>query len=298
MSGRRNISRSKPSQSRDFRNHSRDWRGFAYVYPVISRRSRGLSIGVNLNPDKACNFDCIYCQVDRSVPPTVRRVDLDKLSKELDSLLADAVSGGFFDQPEFAGTPRDLRRLNDIAFSGDGEPTTCPQFAECVGLTAELKRKHGADDARIILITDACYLSRPEVLAGLDIMDRNNGEIWAKLDAGTEAYYQLVNRPNFPLEHVVENILTAARVRPVVIQSMFANVKGQPPPEEEIRAFCDRLNFMKDRGAQFKLVQIYTVARDTAELYVRALTDAEVDAIASTVRTATGLPTESYYGRS
>ncbi len=51
-----------------FTQHSRSWQSNRYVYPVISRRSKGLSIGVNLNPDKVCNFDCVYCCVDRTHP--------------------------------------------------------------------------------------------------------------------------------------------------------------------------------------------------------------------------------------
>src|ERR1041384_5902109 len=58
-----------------FTQHSRSWRENRYVYPVVSRRSKGLSIGVNLNPDKVCNFDCIYCCVDRKTPPVWRDVD-------------------------------------------------------------------------------------------------------------------------------------------------------------------------------------------------------------------------------
>ena len=75
------------------RQHDRHWRDNAYCYPVISRRSGGLSIGINLNPDTACNFDCIYCQVDRTTPPAVRKVDLDRLKEELNNLL-DAFAGG------------------------------------------------------------------------------------------------------------------------------------------------------------------------------------------------------------
>ena len=46
----------------------RDWLGNRFVYAVISARARGLSLGVNVNPDKKCNFDCSYCEVDRRHP--------------------------------------------------------------------------------------------------------------------------------------------------------------------------------------------------------------------------------------
>ena len=281
---------------RRFREHPRDWRGFRYVYPVLSRRARGLSIGVNLNPDKACNFDCIYCQVDRTTPPRVRRVDLDTLHRELDGLLADALSGAIFAEPEFVNVPAELRRVNDIAFSGDGEPTTCPLFYECVQLAATLKERHHAEDLKLVLITDAAYLSQPKVVAALEIMDRTNGEIWAKLDGGTEAYFRRVNRPNLTLSQVVDNITAAARLRPVTIQSLFARIDGQPPSDEEIRAYCDRLLAIRDSGGAIRLVQVYTVARRPAEATVTALGCDELDTIAGTVAERTSLAVEKFYG--
>jgi len=288
----------EPVSLPQFRDHSRHWRENLYVYPVISRRSGGLSIGVNLNPDTACNFDCVYCQVDRTVAPRVRDVHPDVLREELGAMIHDAVSGRLFDDPAFQNVPAKLRRVNDIAFSGDGEPTTCRVFAESVEVAAELKREAGLDDAKIVLITDACYLTRPEVERGLRIMDDNNGEIWAKLDAGTEDYYQRVNRPNYPLGHVIKNIIAAARVRPVVIQAMFMRLDGAPPDQWELSAFGDRLNEITGAGGRISYVQVYTVARQPAESFVTALSNDEVDAIVEFVRASTGLRAEAYYGSS
>src|SRR6476660_1159132 len=103
-----------------FAQHSRSWQQNRYVYPVISRRSKGLSIGVNLNSDKVCNFDCVYCSVDRTTPATVTEVDLGVLRDELDHMLGVAVSGELFREARFDQTPAHLRRINDVAFSGDG----------------------------------------------------------------------------------------------------------------------------------------------------------------------------------
>jgi wyosine [tRNA(Phe)-imidazoG37] synthetase (radical SAM superfamily) len=279
-----------------FSDHPRHWREHAYVYPVVSRRSKGVSIGVNLNPDTACNFDCIYCQVDRTGTPAVRRVDLDRLRTELDLMLGWVGDGALWREPPFDGVPAALRRVNDVAFSGDGEPTTYPKFAEAVRIVAEALGRHGLGAVKIVLITDASYLTKPAVREGLAIMDGHGGEIWAKLDAGTEAYYQLVNRPNFSLSHVIENIVDAARVRPVVIQSIWMRVHGEVPPGEEIEAFCDRLLEIVDAGGTLKLVQVYTTARQTAEDYVGALTDGELEGIAERVRERTHLPVETFPG--
>ena len=69
-----------------WRRHERRWKDTHYVYAVISRRSRGISIGINLNPDMACSFDCIYCQVRRNKAHAVRKVNLKELEKELERI--------------------------------------------------------------------------------------------------------------------------------------------------------------------------------------------------------------------
>src|SRR5687767_5566593 len=104
--------------------HPRRFETNRFVYPVLSRRSGGISVGVNLNPDKVCNFDCIYCQVDRTTQSETRFVEMAQLLEELEDTLQLAASGQLFEQPPFDAAPSVLRRLNDIAFSGDGEPTT------------------------------------------------------------------------------------------------------------------------------------------------------------------------------
>ncbi|MBI4578812.1 MAG: radical SAM protein [Planctomycetes bacterium] len=277
-----------------FASHPRNWRQNRYVYPVISRRSGGLSVGVNLNPDKACNFDCVYCQVDRTVPPTVRKVDVDVLRDELDHLVHLATSGELFDDPQFSHVPAQYRRFNDIAFSGDGEPTTSPQFPAAVRIAADIRRKYGLDDVKLVLITDSAYLTKPAVRDALAVMDANNGETWAKLDAGTEEYYQLVNRPNVPLQAVLDNILDAARVRPVVIQSLWMNVHGSPPPDPEVDAFARRLRAILDAGGRIKLVQMHTIARQTTEPWVTPLDDATLERLAARVRTIVAVPVKTY----
>lgn len=263
---------------------------------MLSRRSQGLSIGINLNPDTACNFDCVYCQVDRSGTPRVRNVDVDRVRAELEQMIADAQDGSLYEDAEFADVPRELRRIKDIAFSGDGEPTTCKRFLECVESTAALKRDAGLEDTKIVLITDACYLTKPDVVAALTIMDESEGEVWAKLDAGTETYFRKINRPNFPLQHVIDNIIATARVRPVVIQSLFARLHGEGPGEEEVLAFAGRLTEITRAGGMIDRVQVYTVARAPAEGYVTGLSREEVDGIAGVVRQRTGLHADAFYG--
>lgn len=278
-----------------FAQHDRSWRENRYVYPVISRRSRGLSVGVNLNPDKACNFDCIYCCVDRTQPPALRTVDLAVLEAELDAMLALAAGGAIFEQPPFDQTPLPLRRVNDVAFSGDGEPTAFRGFPEACEMAARLIDRHGLAETKIVVITNATLFDRPRVRAALAFLDEHRGEVWAKLDAGTEEYYRLVERTKIPLAKVLANILDAGRLRPIVIQSLFMRVDGRPPDAAEIDAYVERLRELRDGGCRIKLVQVYTVARRPAESFVVPLRDDEVDAITARVREL-GLAAEAYYG--
>jgi wyosine [tRNA(Phe)-imidazoG37] synthetase (radical SAM superfamily) len=279
-----------------YADHGRIYRENKFVYPVLSRRSGGISIGVNLNPDKVCNFDCIYCQVDRRSEAETRFVETERLWTELDAMLEFVSSGRIFDDPKFADVPAPLRRLNDIAFSGDGEPTTYRNFDEIMAAAAELKRGRGLSDVKMVLITNATMFHRPAVERGLAILDANNGEIWAKLETGTDEYYQLVERTKIPFRQVLDNITSAARKRPLVIQSLFMRIRGEAPPAAEIAAFCDRLREIVAAGGQIKSVQVYTVARQPAESFVEPLADAELDAIAAAVRERTALPAPVFYG--
>jgi len=278
--------------------HPRRFEENRFVYPVLSRRSEGISVGVNLNPDKVCNFDCIYCQVDRTTQSETRFVEIDQLLAELEVTLRLAASGELFEHPQFKNTPPEFRQLNDIAFSGDGEPTTYRNFDEIIGACADLKRRLGLDAVKMVLITNASMFHRPHVERGLAILDQNNGEIWAKLEAGTEEYFKLVDRTPIPFRQILDNIAAAARIRPLVIQALFMRVHGQPPSQAELEAFCDRLNEITAAGGKLNLIQVYTVARRPAESFVAPLSDEEVDSVVALVERRTGLPAKAYYGTS
>lgn len=278
------------------RQHSRRFEDFKYVYPVLSRRSHGISIGLNVNPDKACNFDCIYCQVDRTTESAVKKFDLAVAEDELRHMLEIVRTGEIAQHPPFNSVPRELLRLNDIALSGDAEPTTLPNFAETIQMIVRVKPA----DAKIVLITDAGGLDRSDVKRGLEVMDTNNGEVWAKLDAGTEAYFKLINRTKIPFARILKNIAQTAKARPIVIQSLFLKIRGEGPSSEEIGEYCRRLREI----GNIRLVQVYTIARKAMTVvdgipaweFVSALSNAEVDAITECVRNEAGVKAESFYG--
>ena len=281
-----------------FQSHPRSFEANLYVYPVLSRRAGGVSIGVNLNPEKFCNFDCVYCQVDRSQQGgrVVGHADVPRLAKELDEMLDWVTSGRIFEETRFSNTAEPLRRLNDIALSGDGEPTSCPVFGEVVQLCAKARRRRRLDDVKLILITNATLLHRQSVRSALEVLDANNGEIWGKLDSGTEEYYQRVARTQVPFQQILDNLHAAARIRPIVIQTLFMRLADQPPTMAQQDSYCDRLCEITSDGGQIKLVQIHTVARRPAESWVAPLSTEEVDAVVQRVRRRTGLQVAGFYG--
>lgn len=321
-------------------HHPRDFGSQRYVYPVISRRSRGVSIGINLSPTGLCNFRCIYCQVDgeqrlsnpnagkadggksqvgkrslddcllpeysedtikqcriRTADPNQSSViDLDVLENELRQTLALAVSGELFKTGSFQKTPPQFRRINDIAFSGNGEPTLSPQFSEAVQIVLRVRNELGAVDVKPVLITNATLLQKPNVSESLDRINANGGEVWAKLDAGTAEYYKLVSRSCVPFETIIANITDAAKRHSIVIQTLFLKIHDELTSETEIRAYIDRLNEVMHQGGQIKLVQLYTVVRGTAEPWVAPLANRQLDEFANRVRNETNLEIETYYG--
>ena len=281
------------------RDHRRQWRDCLYVYPVLSRRAKGLSIGININPDKRCNFACLYCQVDRHVPRNLDNVDLDTVAAELELALAEAAGGRIWLEPPFAQVPAAMRRINDVAFSGDGEPTAKPDFDRAVKVAADAKAAAHLADVKIVVITNSTCLDSPQMARALPTLDANNGEIWAKLDAGTQERFEAVNRPHPArrLEDIVGGITAVARGRAVVIQTLFFRIDGRGPGQADLAAYTARLREIIGGGGRIRLVQVHTIARSPLSPSASMLPDDELDALADAVRQAVPrVPVEAYYG--
>jgi wyosine [tRNA(Phe)-imidazoG37] synthetase (radical SAM superfamily) len=287
------ITETLPPRSTRGRAPVREFLGRRLVYCVISQRAGGLSIGVNMNPDGHCNFNCVYCEVDRRKCRGGSTVDVERMRVELEQALDLATTGRLRELPPFQATPADLLKLKEVALSGDGEPTLCPNFREVIEGVAHVRAAGKWPFFKIVLITNATGLRLAQVRAGIEILTSDD-EIWAKLDAGTQAGMDLVNRADLRIETVVENILELGRERPIVIQSLFPLLRGAEPPVEEIDAYIERLRELRDGGAKIDYVQIYSAHRpaihpDCGHLPLRSLS-----AITKRVREETGLRAEVF----
>jgi len=221
------------------------------VYPVYSRRSKGLSIGLNLfTGGKQCPFDCPYCEVFPFSSGAV--FSLEQMEEDLRRAVSSALERG--------------ERIMDFCFSGNGEPTISPFFPEALKL-AERLRDDLAAQAKIVLITNGAGLfdkktfdlmAQAAVSAELDI--------WLKLDAGTRQWYQKINRSQIPFDGLISKIKEFASLAPVTTQTMLCAIDGEPPPREEAPAWeALALELAENAGGSFRKAQIYGKARPAPE---------------------------------
>ena len=238
----------------------RDFLDNRFVYTVISPRARGLSIGINMNPDKRCNFDCVYCEVERAVVSPERDLDVAVMASELERTLLLVDSGRIRERPAYRTLANELLQLRHVALSGDGEPTLAPNFSEAVERIIHVRARCPYLFFKLVLITNGSGLDLPHVQESLSYFTPHD-EVWIKLDAGTQQYMDAVNRSEVPLEKVVENALLVGRKRPIVLQSLFAQIDNGEPPSAEIDAYITRLIELKNGGAHIAGVQIYSPTR-------------------------------------
>jgi wyosine [tRNA(Phe)-imidazoG37] synthetase (radical SAM superfamily) len=240
-------------------DHSRDSAGMRYVYPVISRRAGGVSVGINLNPNNACNWHCIYCQVPdlkRGGPPPI---DLVLLEWELGEFLRRVQSGDFMAKR----VPADARRLVDVAFSGNGEPTSAAEFAEAVELVERVLATQDLSGKLVMrLITNGSLLDRKEVQRGIARIGRAAGEVWFKLDSGTSTGLARINGVRVKPELVARCLACCAALAPTWVQTCLFRTDGEAPVADEIQAY---LALLAPLAPALAGVHLYSLARPSLQ---------------------------------
>jgi wyosine [tRNA(Phe)-imidazoG37] synthetase (radical SAM superfamily) len=265
--------------------HSRDVAGLRYVYPVISRRAGGVSVGINLNTNNACNWRCIYCQVPDlklgSAPP----VDLPLLEKELRGFLHELLHGDFMQ----TRVPEGARRINDIALSGNGEPTSAAEFAQVIELIANLKRELALPEhLKLVLITNGSQLHRDYVQQGLRRMAQLNGEVWFKLDRASEQGMARTNDTRTTMDKVRNNLTAAIACCPNTwLQTCWFALDGNAPSQQDEDDYLEFLSTLLRQGIKPQGVLLYGIARPSMQVEaprLSALPLAQIEAFAQRIR--------------
>lgn len=265
-------------------DHSRDSAGLHYVYPVVSRRAGGVSVGINLNTNNACNWRCVYCQVPNlklgSAPP----VDLVLLEKELRDFLRELLHGDFMQRR----VPEDARRINDIALSGNGEPTSAKEFVQVIALIGKLQKELALPShIKLILITNGSLMHRTYVQQGLRLMAQFRGEIWFKLDRASTAGMETINSTQLSMEKVRKNLATAISLCPTWLQTCWFALDGLPPAKQDEDDYLDFLAGLLHDNILPRGVLLYSIARSSLQPEaprLAALSAQQLEAFAERIR--------------
>jgi len=255
------------------------------VYPVFSRRAGGVSLGIDTSPGRQCNFSCIYCEIDRQGPENNRPFDLKEATAQLRLVLLGFLVGHVFSDEE---------SLKAITLSGGGEPTLLPDFDQVISKIEEVKKEFGLSKTKTVVISNATGLHRPEVRRGLAEMYSSGGELWAKLDAGTQEFFDRITKTEIPFSLILENIASTASSWPIKIQTCFMNISGIPPTIAQVEAYSDRIKEILKSGGKIKAIQLYSVSRPPAKPTVTPLTGEELDYYGRLIRQSTKIPVEVY----
>lgn len=252
-------------------NHSRDSAGYTYVYPVISRRAGGVSVGINLNPNNACNWACIYCQVPNLVRGAAPKINLQQLESELRSFLSDAVNGDWLVQNAPQCT------LQDIAFSGNGEPTSAAEFPAVVDIVGVVLQEFGMlQKLKIRLITNGSLMSHQPVQQALASMAAMQGEVWFKLDLATSQGMAEINQISDNMTAVKRRLIVSAKQCPTWLQTCWFALDGVLPAAEEVAAYLD---FVREVQAHIQGIHLYGLARQPMQAGAERLSALSAEAL-------------------
>ena len=238
-------------------DHNRDVSGMKYVYPVVSRRAGGVSIGINLNTNSACNWRCVYCSVPNLTRGTPPPIEMGILAHELRTFLNDVVHGDFM----LKNVAEADRHLMDIAFSGNGEPTSAKEFPQVILLVAQILEEFDLlGKIKIRLITNGSLMDKPAVLESMKDLARSNGEVWFKVDAGSKEAIARINDVTLNPQSHIERLKKCAALCPTFIQTCMFGFNGNPPNEGDI---TDYLALIEQVKTHIKGVHLYGFARES-----------------------------------
>ncbi|QDC46777.1 radical SAM protein [Candidatus Methylopumilus universalis] len=246
-------------------DHSRELSGLKYIYSVISRRAGGLSIGVNLNVNNACNWQCIYCEIPNLTRGSPPPIELDVLEDELRFFLHEIIHGDYMEK----NVAIDDRHLKDIAFSGNGEPTSAEEFPQIILIVKKVLEEFNLlHKIKLRLITNGSLMHQSPVIKSVEMLKEINGEVWFKVDAVTEESIQIINQVNLKRHQILERLKNCATACPTFVQTCIFSIDGKNPSEKDINAYVQLMSEIK---SDIQGVHIYGLARPSLQPQAKRL---------------------------
>ena len=216
------------------------------VFGPIRSRRLGSSLGVNILPahGKMCNFDCVYCEcgwnkdgVEDKLYPRCADVAA-ALEKRLSELSEQGVP------------------VDSITFSGNGEPTMNPDFAQIVDETLRL-RDRLYPEAKVSVLSNATMIGRESVFEALRKVDN----AIMKIDASSDELIAKINKPTgaYSLDKVVEGLRRFEG--DFILQTMFLRSEEFDTVKDgALSRWMDIVRELKPRE-----VMVYTIDRETPD---------------------------------
>ena len=246
-------------------DHSRELSGLKYIYSVISRRAGGLSIGINLNVNNACNWQCIYCEIPNLTRGTPPPIELNIVEQELRFFLHEIIHGDYMEK----NVSLEDRHLKDIAFSGNGEPTSAEEFPEVIAIVKKILEEFNLlHKLKIRLITNGSLMHQAAVIKSVATLKEMNGEVWFKVDAATEESIKTINQVNLKPHQILERLKNSANVCPTFVQTCVFAIDGNGPSKKDINAYVELISKAK---SNIQGVHLYGLARPSLQPQAKKL---------------------------
>lgn len=241
-------------------NHDRDVAGFKYVYPVVSRRAGGVSVGVNLNPNNACNWRCAYCQVPNLIRGAAPPIDIELLTRELGELFTMVQTPSWLSE----NVPEGAQRVVDVAISGNGEPTTCANLDEVLDEVLRTVDEHRPSGSLSkVIISNGSMMDRPAVKRALSRWREADGEVWFKVDAGTAVERERLNGTSQSNERTHKLLHLCCGLTRTRIQTCVVTWDGLPPDDAQRASYITFLRDAISGGANIHDILLYGIARES-----------------------------------
>lgn len=216
------------------------------VFGPITSRRLGSSLGVNILPSKGklCNFDCVYCECgwNRDGVGDKRYPILAEVEAALEDRLLRLAQEGV--------------RVDSITFSGNGEPTMNPDFAQIIEATLRLRDRY-YPNAKVSVLSNAVLAGRESVFRALRRVDNPI----MKIDAFSDELAQKMNRPvgGYHVGEVVKNLERFDG--DFVLQTMFLK-SGEftTTSPEALEGWMKIVRHLRPRE-----IMVYTIDRETPD---------------------------------
>ncbi len=272
-------------------DHSRELSGLKYIYSVVSRRAGGLSVGINLNVNNACNWQCIYCEIPNLTRGSPPPIELKVLEQELRFFLQEIIHGDYMEK----NVSLEDRHLKDIAFSGNGEPTSAEEFPEVILIVKKVLDEFDLlHKIKIRLITNGSLMHQASVINSVEMLKEMNGEVWFKVDAATETSIKKINQVNLKPNQILDRLQSSAKICPTFIQTCIFTIDGNGPSTEDIDAY---IKLVKEVQNDIQGVHLYGLARPSLQPQAKSLgriNEAALEDIAKKLRNLNIATTVSY----